>query len=134
MKKFDFFEDFWESCEEWSNKTFGPPSHRGPLGPLDHLEKERREAVHNVITGKKDIKEFVDMYFLVLDAARRDGHNVVEFENACWEKLEENKNRIWPPWKFSDPNKAIEHDRSKEKIDLDLDDFKWNRKDQEEIE
>lgn len=116
MKQHDFFEDFWRECEEWSNSTFGPPSHRGPLGPLDHLLKEIKEVETNIVFGhgKSDIKEYVDCFFLILDAARRDGHNVIEFENACWSKLSENKVRSWPSWQDKDPNKAIEHDRSKE--------------------
>ncbi|MBF9651862.1 DUF550 domain-containing protein, partial [Streptococcus pseudopneumoniae] len=36
--------DFFERLADWSAETFGPRSHRGPIGPLKHLEKEAREA------------------------------------------------------------------------------------------
>lgn len=110
MKNYDWFEDFWLQTEEFSNNTFGPPSHRGPIGPLDHLEKEIQETLDN----PTDIKEYVDCFFLIIDATRRAGFNIIEFEQACWEKLEENKARNWPDWRNSDPNKTIEHDRSDE--------------------
>lgn len=102
-----FFDAFWQQAGEWSNETFGPPYIRGPLGPLDHLSKEIEEV-------KKDptnITEYVDLFFLVIDAIRRAGFQPLTFEQECWQKLAKNKSRKWPDWRTTDPNKAIEHIR-----------------------
>lgn len=102
-----FFVDFWERAGQWSNNTFGPPFRRGPHGPLDHLKKE----IEEVLKDPTDIDEYVDCFFLIIDAARRAGKQPVEFMDACWDKLGKNQTRKWPDWRKADPNKAIEHDR-----------------------
>lgn len=102
-----FFVDFWNSAGQWSNDTFGPPYLRGPEGPIKHLEKEIKEIKKN----PTDIKEYVDAFFLVLDAARRAGHQPRAFQQACWMKLAENQRRKWPNWKDAALNEPIEHIR-----------------------
>lgn len=112
-----FFDDFWEKSWEWSKKTFGEIHQRGPMGPLDHLEKEVKEIKEAIGNGALPggniriddiLKETVDAFLLIQDIAKRAGFTVEEFREACWEKLEENKRRKWPPI-GSSPNKAAEH-------------------------
>ena len=45
-------QQFWNEQGEWSQKTFGLDSERGPLGPLKHLEKEAREGQEQVLLRK----------------------------------------------------------------------------------
>lgn len=103
-----FFTEFWDECEKWSDQTFGPREVRGPKGPIEHLKKEIIEIEKS---DYKDINEFVDAFFLILDAVRRAGFSRSYFMQKCWEKLVENKRRTWPDWRTMDPNKAIEHNR-----------------------
>lgn len=102
-----FFENFWTQSHEWSSKTFGPPYIRGPLGPIEHLKKEIKE----IEADPNDLEEYIDAFFLILDAARRADFTCKQFMTAAFDKLEKNKNRKWPDWRVADPNKAIEHIR-----------------------
>jgi hypothetical protein len=36
--------EFANAQMDWSEKTFGPKEHRGPIGPLKHLAKEAVES------------------------------------------------------------------------------------------
>lgn len=113
--------DFFERRQEWSFATFGPPSHRGPCGPLEHLLKEAAEALEeakkatHLLPGwshEKLREEIIDCLFLVFDAADRAGMSYAEISKAGMSKLRKNQARIWPDWRTADPDKAIEHDRS----------------------
>jgi NTP pyrophosphatase (non-canonical NTP hydrolase) len=96
--------------QEWSHATFGPPSHRGPKGPLDHLIKEAKEAADE--TDPERLKEEIaDCLFLAFDAATRAGMSLAEITAVCERKLAKNKARVWPDWRTADPNKAVEHKR-----------------------
>lgn len=114
------FEEFWKAQHKWSIKTFGPISVRGPLGPLDHLQKELVKELlgpdgKGVPNGIDDIYEYVDCQFLLGDAVQRAEFTYEEYLIALWRKLEINKNRTWPDWrKVTDHTKAMEHDRSKD--------------------
>lgn len=103
-----FFQSFWYAAGQWSNKTFGPPFIRGPQGPIDHLRKELEEVKN---ADYLNLEEYVDCFFLILDAARRANFTDSEFMEACFNKLEKNSKRTWPDWRKADPNKAIEHQR-----------------------
>ena len=116
--------DFFERRQEWSFETFGPPSHRGPCGPLEHLIKEASEALEeakkatDLLPGwshERLSEEIIDCLFLVFDAADRAGMTYAEMSRTGMAKLRKNQARTWPDWRGADPNKAIEHDRSAER-------------------
>lgn len=102
--------DFWERHGEWSEETFGPSSHRGPIGPLRHLEKEAVEAYLEEDNSKQK-EEIADCLFLVFDAARRAGMSYSQLTKACMAKLRKNKERTWPDWRNLPADMAIEHHR-----------------------
>ena len=68
--------------KEWSERVFGTDV--GPMGPLKHLFAEAEEAMEN----PDDAFEFADCMFLVMDAARRAGHDVEALLEAMEEKLD----------------------------------------------
>lgn len=76
---------------KWSDEAFGTPEVRGPIGPLEHCKKECDEAIAN----PKDIKEYADIFNLVLDAARRAGFSAEQLIDAASAKIQENKERKW---------------------------------------
>ena len=100
------FRRFCDEQAEWSRATFGPDNVRGPIGALKHLEKEAQEAQD----APSDIKEYVDCFFLVIDAALRAGF-LDNLLSAAFAKLEENKQRTWPNWRTLPLDTAIEHVR-----------------------
>lgn len=110
---------FFKSQQVWSYETFGPPEHRGPVGPLKHLAKEAMEAYKESDRVKRR-KEIADTLFLSWDAAHRDGMTMGELAGIALAKLQENKERVWPDWRTADPNEAVEHDRSKEKTKVEV--------------
>lgn len=105
--------DFFERQQEWSYETFGNPSVRGPKGPLDHLQKESKEA-YEESDPEKQKEEIIDCLFLVFDAAHRSGMSYSQIAKMAMEKLRKNKQRVWPPIGATPPDKATEHDRSAE--------------------
>jgi hypothetical protein len=93
------FEQFCKEQGEWSQKTFGADAERGPKGPLLHLQKEVIECLSeieqgNTYTPKLDM-EIVDCFFLVIDAARRNGMRPSRLLRVAEEKLKINKARQW---------------------------------------
>lgn len=101
-----FYNMLAEEHARWSDATFGTPDVRGPLGPLDHLRKELDELAENPY----DPEEYADAQLLLWDASRRAGVNAADLLRHTAAKLQKNKRRKWP--KQTDPNKAVEHDRS----------------------
>lgn len=112
------FNQFWDEQAEWSEKTFGSSTERGPLGPLKHLEKEAKEAQAeaNMLLGFIEAKqqentkdydtdirvgtaslkeEIADCLFLTIDAARRSGMTPEDLLSVAFAKLEKNKKRTW---------------------------------------
>lgn len=117
--------DFFERQREWSYETFGPPSFKGPCGPLDHLRKEAEEAHQEAYKATHLMpgwshgrvrEEIADCLFLVFDAAHRAGMTYGDLARTASEKLLINQARTWPDWRGTDPDKAIEHDRSGESV------------------
>lgn len=86
------FDEFWREKNSWSAEAFGQRSERGPIGPLKHLKKEVEEA----LAAPDDPMEIVDCFFLVTDAAWRQGLSLEKFMKLCWQKLAINKGRTWP--------------------------------------
>lgn len=89
----------------FSFETFGPGA-RTPM-VLDHLRKELKEVEAN----PNDLEEWVDVIILALDGAWRTNHFPEEIASSLEAKLSKNKQRQWPDWRKSNPNKAIEHIR-----------------------
>ena len=91
----------------FSVRAFGP----GPRtkGICDHITKELVE----VQAAPKDLSEWIDVIMLGLDGAWRAGYIPEQIAAALADKLTRNARRTWPDWRTSDPDKAIEHDRSK---------------------
>lgn len=85
-------EYLWHDLSEWSQKTFGSDSERGPIGPLKHLILEANEAIEK----PQDISEFADCLILVFDAARRAGFTFNQLEDAAIVKHGTNKYRYYP--------------------------------------
>lgn len=83
---------------EWSQKTFGSDTDRGPIGPLRHLEKEAVEAAEDYTAGRTDdgSVEIADCFLLVLDAARRAKMSPVDLLTMSLGKQQINKSRKWP--------------------------------------
>jgi hypothetical protein len=121
------FENFWHEQGEWSEKTFGPSSQRGPVGPLKHLAKEAEEsqiawrAAEMSKGGQREQAEYAgfeeemaDDLSLVVDAARRGGMTPQRLLEKAMQKLEKNKASQWPDWRTQPADEAIEHDRTGE--------------------
>lgn len=95
----------WNQISDWSQRTFGIDSERGPVGVLKHLKKEADEA----IADPKDLKEYADCLILILDASRRAGFEMEQLFEAALEKIELNKIRTYPK---PVGDEVSEHDRS----------------------
>ncbi len=114
----------------FSKATFGPGTRQN--GVIDHIEQE----VQEIRDGDNDPREWVDLVLLSLDGLWRsiafDETNQYDLEecmkqnSSVWddipmlcsiliqEKQSKNEQRDWPDWRSADPNKAINHDRSKD--------------------
>lgn len=106
-ERFDF-EAHLHRQREWSERTFGP----GPRakGVVDHIRKELAE----IEADPGDLNEWIDVVILALDGAWRSGAMPREIISALVAKQTRNEGRVWPDWRTADPDKAIEHDRSKD--------------------
>ena len=91
---------------KWSEQTFGPGDRT--QGVIDHIRKELIE----IEADPSDISEWIDVVILALDGAWRSGAAPEQIVAALVAKQTKNELRKWPDWRTSDPNKAIEHDRS----------------------
>lgn len=92
----------------WSEKTFGPG--RRTAGVCDHIRKELAEVERD----PEDSAEWIDVVILALDGAWRSGLSPRQIIDGVVTKQSKNEGRTWPDWRTADPNKAIEHDRSKD--------------------
>jgi hypothetical protein len=120
----------------FSKATFGPGNRKE--GVIDHIRQELNE-----VSTDGDPREWVDLVILSLDGLWRslkypkdsttknfvlwDERNSEPIKIArTWgnipeivvrlieEKQSKNEQRDWPDWRTADPNKAINHDRSKD--------------------
>jgi hypothetical protein len=61
------FDDYLKRHEEWGHATFGSPADgRGPLGPLNHIEKE----IVEIKEDPTDLKEWIDLIIIGMDGFR----------------------------------------------------------------
>lgn len=93
---------------DFSRATFGPGART--KGVVDHIRKELRE----IEADPADIGEWVDVIILAFDGAWRAGWEPDQIIAAIVAKQAKNEARTWPDWRTSDPDKAIEHDRTAE--------------------
>lgn len=91
---------------EFSLKTFGPGDRT--KGALDHIRKELKE----IKAAPHDLEERVDLILLALDGAWRAGFTPEQIAAGIEAKQTKNEARVWPDWRTSNPDKAIEHMRS----------------------
>jgi Protein of unknown function (DUF550) len=121
----------------FSRATFGPGERTA--GVIDHIRKELVEVEELIFAcddygqekdGLDRGAEWVDVVILALDGLTRsllewqldnsfEGDLDIEktAKLACemiLEKQNRNELRTWPDWRKADPNKAIEHDRTKD--------------------
>lgn len=99
--------DFLTRLRAWTFATFGPPEHRGPEGPLDHLRKEVKEVEEH----PGDLMEWVDVILLGFDGAARGGHTPEALLAALHNKFAINQARDWPDWRNFPGDVAITHVR-----------------------
>lgn len=95
--------------KDFSLKTFGPGDRT--KGVCDHIRKELIEIEDDFAAGVPTLGEWVDVIILAFDGAWRSGADPHETIAAIVAKQTKNEGRVWPDWRTSDPNKAIEHDR-----------------------
>lgn len=99
-------ENWLASFAAWNLATFGPG--KRTAGTIDHIKKELRE----IEADPDDAKEWVDIVLLGLNGLVRQDRSPAEIIGAIRGKDAENRKRRWPDWRNTDPNLAIEHDRS----------------------
>jgi len=92
----------------FSEHTFGPGKRTKMVA--DHIRKELIE----IEAKPSDLTEWVDVILLALDGAWRSGATAAQIVAAIQAKQTKNEGRMWPDWRTADPNKAIEHDRSRD--------------------
>jgi hypothetical protein len=97
-----------ERQRAFSLKTFGPGART--KGVTDHIAKELDE----IRADPSDISEWVDVIILGFDGAWRAGWEPKDIVAAIVAKQTKNEARVWPDWRTADPDKAIEHDRTKD--------------------
>lgn len=120
----DSFRQIYDDVISWSQKTFGPTSSRGPVGPLKHLAKEIlvellgynpvsfNEFISQprAVTDPCDISEFADLAILLCDAVSRAGHSYGNLCKAGMEKMTVNKARTYPKPKGDDISEHVRGD------------------------
>jgi hypothetical protein len=121
----NFFEHIRRQAA-FSRATFGPGSRT--KGVSDHIKKELKEVAKATSDAERS-KEWVDVAILGLDGLWRSCAEQLRNIGAgepthteiagmvcrlIREKQDENEVRDWPDWRTADPEKAIEHIRTKE--------------------
>ena len=83
------FQKLQDELGQWADKTFGP---RTPISLLHHLKEE----VIELMETPHDESEWADCLTLLIDSYRlQTGKTTDHLLDACFEKLEINKNRTW---------------------------------------
>lgn len=94
----------------WSKETFGPGQRT--KGVIDHIKKELKE----IEKEPDDLEEWTDVIILAMDGFWRHGGTPELLTEILDQKQRKNFAREWPDWRTMSEDKAIEHDRSNEKI------------------
>ena len=125
MEEFFDLIPWLERERQFSEKAFGPGDRLG--GVLDHMAKEMEEVR---ASKGKDLEEWIDLVFLALDGAwRSTGASPSDICEMLLAKLEKNEKRTWPDWRALSPDKAIEHDRSKDEPKTEKSTLTYDRND-----
>lgn len=110
------FESHLKRQMAFSRATFGPGERRE--GVTDHIRQEIDEVL-----ADGGPQEWVDLVLLSMDGLWRslyyskqyDWATIAEISAKLIErKQSKNEQRDWPDWRTADPNKAINHDRTKD--------------------
>jgi hypothetical protein len=101
------FIQFAKELSNWADKIFGDPTIRGPLPVLKHLQLEIKDELIN--GDIYDCMEYAVCLMLILDAARRAGHDAEQLLIVSQAKLSINKSRKWPKLDTINPNSIVEH-------------------------
>jgi hypothetical protein len=106
----NLYKTLWDEIGEWSNRTFGDEQKRGPIGPLNHLIREAKEAIHDIEAEDQPNAEveLADCLILVFDAARRYHMTPMSLVGTALEKMEVNRGRVMGE---PDAEGVIEHRR-----------------------
>lgn len=103
------FEVLCHDHMQWSEKTFGESTVKGPIGPTKHLKLECDE----VIASPTDGEEYADLFLLVIDATRRAGFSPQDMIDNAYAKLAKIKQRTYKP-DLANPDNPVEHERGGE--------------------
>ena len=101
----------------FARNTFGPGRRTAAL--LDHLRKELAE-IEAAADDQHAAQECIDVIILAFELAMRRLQAAGEHDPAAaaarllLDKQTQNEGRVWPDWRTADPEKAIEHDRSRD--------------------
>lgn len=106
---YDKLSDLIVEQAEWSQKTFGLDSERGPIGALKHLEKEAKEAYESIGTDSYK-EELADCLLLLLDGTRRSNIKLLDLIEVASQKMIKNKARSWPKPTSDEPVEHIKND------------------------
>jgi hypothetical protein len=106
-----------QSHQQWSEKTFGTIEQRGPIGALNHIQKEAKEAIeeyelsgsNSIVKNHKYRVELADILLCLNDAIWRSGFTFQEIIEAAQEKLYINMEREWPPIGSVPPDESVHH-------------------------
>lgn len=109
MRTFDLVEHI-DRQRKFSARTFGPGQRT--KGVIDHIRKELIE----IESSPHDLSEWVDVILLALDGAWRAGWQPEDIAEMIDIKQSRNEQREWPDWRTADPDKAIEHVRSRDTV------------------
>lgn len=89
----------------WSQATFGTDKVRGPEGPIEHLIEE----IHELQLHPRSLREYADVFLLLLDALRRSQYTIMQLIYVSEEKLKENQAREWPPIDPANMRRKVNH-------------------------
>lgn len=126
----DFYEILWRQID-FSFRTFGPGTRHQAL--LDHIQKELKEVDEaHAWDSEAELNEWIDVVILALDAAWRLGFPPYKIIQALQAKQRKNEERVWPDWRTSKPDEAIQH--VKDMPGLSILEFEIGRKAKEWID
>jgi hypothetical protein len=106
---------------------------RAKIFPASHIARDDRAVAgaifrpvrfFDIEQKPRDLIEWVDVILLAIDGAWRAGFTPEQIAAGIATKQDKNKRREWPDWRTADPNKAIEHNRSRDSSERYIKQFK----------
>lgn len=95
----DKWQDIQNDIAAFTDSVFGKSN---PVSKLHHL----REEVDELIEDVNDTHEWADCVILLIDAAKKAGHDMDDLYSFVQEKMKINKNRKWGA---PDENGVVRH-------------------------